>query len=257
MSHVIIGDLIHPDTLNLWLEDSGLAGVTDIVLFRKAEDWLAIVPGYVKVPVLRRLRLVSDGWRHFPMEDWRPESIAPRNEIEGVKVQIGALSDISTWLVQAALDAEPRIRDRLQYLARCLDFISFFPRYAFLRETSVQLEFAWKAGKEWKRSCQLQELLVLAHRSFSEELLTVHERPSARQLLGEIDAVLRAISETTLEIRTPAQIQQRWVDQGLPLFDDVTTRFVDGPVARTFSLAANWAPQNKIILVPKILRTPE
>lgn len=254
MSYYIIGDLIHPDTLNLWLEDSGLARLTDVVFVRKdQDDWLAIVPAHPTGPALRRFRQHAGGWRHFPMKPW-PKTIAPHSEVEGIPATLPPLAKIPTWTLYGALAADPRLVDRLKYLARCLDFISIFPGYSFLRERSAQLDLATKVHQ---RSSALHGILVLLHRIFSREIMSVEDVPSASQLLSGIDCVLTAISKFPIEFKLMPAVPQDRLNEGLIVFDDIQSHFIEGTHARTIAKAEHWDQQKKVILVPKLTRTSE
>ena len=250
MSHFIIGDLVHPDTFNLWLELSGLASLEEIVLYRQeGDDWLAIVPGYVKGPVLRRLTHHTDGWRHFPMKPW-PDNIAPHCEIDGALVVLKPVPNMPTWLLEAAIKADFRLLDRVAYLGSCLEIISDFSRFSYLRQTSAQLEQA--SRNRLQRSCVLNELLGSAHRVFSKRSHAFSEWPSASHLLNMIDDVLQSISNTSLDIVFPTQVQQQWLDGLLALFEP-TSPFEGGPQGESIAIAKNWHRQNKVRLVPRRL----
>jgi hypothetical protein len=248
MTYYQLGDLVHPDTLNLLLEVAGLARIRVPLLHHKdGDDWVVIVPAHPVAPALRRLHWVDGGWRHFPMTGWAHHD-APDEERVGTPVELPSLDATPTWLCEAAFAADNRLRPQLDFLCQCLDALAFFPRYPSLAGLAARLRV--HAAATGRRSRDLADLLFAARLEFAGGGQPPQDYPAATELFRAVEDMLAAIGRADIEIGPPDRVTAEWVKQVAALFDS-TSVFVGTGHGAPIDRVENWGGKRKVRLVPR------
>lgn len=268
MQYLPSNEILCCDTINLCLEGAIRRSIwkkSDVLLFDAVEDsdrpWIVAVSrphadSALEVPVLRRLGMIGDVWRHFPMRDAEDGPVSEYDR-DGIPLEDLRLDGLPTWTCASLWGANEALKGRLERLIQVLRLLAYFP---ILNPLGLSIGAIHRCTcSPGRRSGEVAAALhEVAHyvsaacrAELPSELQWAEEMmcPSAKETQFCLEELLKFLSQTEIEIGSADRLDGDFVGSLSKVVDVEQSVFPEAKVGRSVDVLKNWKGMRNVKLV--------